>query len=583
MDEIRELQGRLGELSDEEFADLAEKVRAHASEIKDDDESDEATQSLTELGEITDQIVAEKSARETKAAESAEARKVARERINAISGEEETPEEPAEEPEEEDAPEDEPEGEPEAEEAPADAEGADAPVPVVAGGVQAMARKARKPKASPEQGPLRIGASLVASRYFGGEPIVDRKDLGQKIGEAANEQIRNNTLDQRTLVASLLTPYPEERRLGENADENTAKMEAACGPMAPKYDPDTGALVATGGICQPTNVDYSVPTWSTAERPIKDGLAAFEATRGGVRFVQPPDIAEWEGAVTVWTEATDASPGAETKNVKALSCGTEESKYVAAVATRIGFGNMQARFAPEQVAANTDVAMAAAARVAEVNLLKLIEESCVKKIEFSTQLGLSRDLLAQVDACIAAYQSIHRIPDSQSYTVILPRWAREMFKIDMLREQAHDNSGSQNVWEISDAEVDGYFKARNVNVIWAIDGQPTKGTEFYNQIMEVPSENGKFHTTTNKLWETAAKIVWYFFAEGQFQFLDAGRLDLGVVRDSTLDATNDFETFVETFEGIAFRGFAKGAWQLNSTVLASGASGITTNGAADNI
>jgi len=27
---------------------------------------------------------------------------------------------------------------------------------------------------------------------------------------------------------------------------------------------------------------------------------------------------------------------------------------------------------------------------------------------------------------------------------------------------------------------------------------------------------------------------------GTFQFLDGGRLDLGVVRDSTLDATNDY-------------------------------------------
>jgi len=33
-----------------------------------------------------------------------------------------------------------------------------------------------------------------------------------------------------------------------------------------------------------------------------------------------------------------------------------------------------------------------------------------------------------------------------------------------------------------------------------------------------------------------------------------GRLDLGVVRDSILDATNDYETFVEVFEGIAGRG-----------------------------
>jgi hypothetical protein len=45
-----------------------------------------------------------------------------------------------------------------------------------------------------------------------------------------------------------------------------------------------------------------------------------------------------------------------------------------------------------------------------------------------------------------------------------------------------------------------------------------------------------------------------------------------VVRDSTLDATNDYETFVETFEGIANRGFANGAIQIVTTLCPNGGS-----------
>jgi hypothetical protein len=56
------------------------------------------------------------------------------------------------------------------------------------------------------------------------------------------------------------------------------------------------------------------------------------------------------------------------------------------------------------------------------------------------------------------------------------------------------------------------------------------------------------------------------------QFLDGGRLDLGIVRDSTLDATNDYETFVEVFESLAFRGFSSGAIQYVATISATGAS-----------
>ena len=43
-------------------------------------------------------------------------------------------------------------------------------------------------------------------------------------------------------------------------------------------------------------------------------------------------------------------------------------------------------------------------------------------------------------------------------------------------------------------------------------------------------------------------------SRGHSERLDAGVLDVGVVRDSTLDATNDSELFSEVFEGVAFRG-----------------------------
>ena len=73
--------------------------------------------------------------------------------------------------------------------------------------------------------------------------------------------------------------------------------------------------------------------------------------------------------------------------------------------------------------------------------------------------------------------------------------------------------------------------------------------------------------------EGAFQLVWFLFVEGTFQFLDGGRLDLGVVRDSILDATNDYETFTEVFEGLAFRGVE--AYQVQSTVKPSGASATT--------
>lgn len=59
---------------------------------------------------------------------------------------------------------------------------------------------------------------------------------------------------------------------------------------------------------------------------------------------------------------------------------------------------------------------------------------------------------------------------------------------------------------------------------------------------------------SNQSSDGTVVVGWLLYPEGTYQFLDGGRLDLGVVRDSTLDATNDYETFVETFESVAMRG-----------------------------
>lgn len=50
------------------------------------------------------------------------------------------------------------------------------------------------------------------------------------------------------------------------------------------------------------------------------------------------------------------------------------------------------------------------------------------------------------------------------------------------------------------------------------------------------------------------KIDSLLYAPGSFLFLDGGSLDLGLVRDSGLNARNRYRQFMETFEGVAHRG-----------------------------
>ena len=46
-------------------------------------------------------------------------------------------------------------------------------------------------------------------------------------------------------------------------------------------------------------------------------------------------------------------------------------------------------------------------------------------------------------------------------------------------------------------------------------------------------------------------MQYAIFPEGAFIHVDGGMLELGLVRDSTLNSTNDFQIFGETFENVA--------------------------------
>jgi len=280
--------------------------------------------------------------------------------------------------------------------------------------------------------------------------------------------------------------------------------------------------------------------------------------------VKPLDISDWAAASRIWSEATDAEPGGETKPVVSMACGTEEHVFCDAVPTRMGFGNMQGRFAPEQVAANVDLATAAAARIAENNLLEKIAASCVADVTSATLLGATRDLLTVIDQSVAAYKQIHRLPANAVLTAIFPEWVKAQIRADLAREIGHAQTTEWNSLAVTDEQIEELLLVHGVSPIFHLDGQPEPGSKKW------PSQVFAQQAKEEAIKGFPAKMVWYLFASGQMQFLDAGRLDLGVVRDSTLDATNSYELFVETFEGIAFRGFTNGALQLVTELCANG-------------
>ena len=365
------------------------------------------------------------------------------------------------------------------------------------------------------------------------------------------------------VVAEVLTSkwsdgWPSDRVLTGNDLDDLAVVEGTVSPAA---------LVASGGICNPVNVDYAVPVFGDAARPLADGLPSFLATRGGLRFSTPPTLTTTAGATAVWTQAMDAgSPGnALTKAILTVGCPTETEVFVDAIPTRLRLGNMMGRFSPEWVAAVISTAGVAAARTAEQHLLGQI--STYSTVVSSGQLlGATRDLLGTVDLASAAYRYRSRIPDTTVLRAVLPAWAKGMMRADLARQLATDNStGDGGALAVTDQQLDDWLAVRGVKPIWMADGITV-------------AQGFGVQSTNAVLLDWPHSLTWWLYAEGSFIRLDGGRLDLGVVRDSTLDASNNYEMFLEGFEAVAFRGTE--SLQVISSLRPNGESAATASTAA---
>jgi hypothetical protein len=335
---------------------------------------------------------------------------------------------------------------------------------------------------------------------------------------------------EQHIVASLQATFPEDRTLRANQQElNEAKIDKVVSPEA---------LVAAGGLCAPVNVRYDLYGLGDLGRPVKDSLAPFNADRGGIRFVTPPTLGDFASAVALWTvqDDIDASTAGAPDPVKPcvrINCGAEVTVLLDAITLCLTFGNMGARAYPEMVKRNNELGMIQQARFAETRLLTRIG-TLSTSVTAAEVLGAARDYFVQVEKASAAYRSRHRMSATAPLRVIAPVWLKNMIRADLTMQLPGDTTDAN--FSAADAQINSWFRVRNINVTWHIDGET--GQIFGAQ---AAGPLNSFPTT----------VVWYIFAEGTFLFLDGGTLDLGLVRDSTLNGTNDYKMFIETFEGVA--------------------------------
>jgi hypothetical protein len=345
---------------------------------------------------------------------------------------------------------------------------------------------------------------------------------------------------QQYTVATLTASFPEDRQLEEgDVDGNWDKIQKVAG---------VDAIVAAAGACIPLEIRYDIYGVGTTDTPVQDSLPRFTADRGGIRFYPGPLLpaAEYDQGIGVWDptdgSVTDITGGAldpvDEKPCYPVQCLPFTEAVLEAVTMCLCFDNLTGRVFPELVARHNELALIQHARVTEQFMLEKIFDQSTHQITAAGTLAAAPDILTQVDRVAAALRYRNRISPTQSFRVIFPYWLKDMIRSDLAMRMPGD--GGTN-FTAADNLLDGWFRARNINVTWSLETHQSAGAG------SLPKDIGNLASNCDG-WPTT--VEWDMFAEGTWLVLDGGTLDLGVIRDSSHVANNTYCEFTESFYNV---------------------------------
>ena len=414
-----------------------------------------------------------------------------------------------------------------------------------------------------ERKTVTITAGADVKNFAAGSEMPGLKAVAQALLDRRKGMGRTSGGDgEQALVASFSYRdfYNDNQTLTSlDIEGNIEKVQAVVAALQVAAEPD--AIVAAGGLYGPVETVYDIyEMGETTVRPVKSSLPSFNAERGGVRFMTPPAMADLEGAVSIWTLEDDiaaAAEGGPTKPCIRIKAGEEITVYLEAMPFCLTFGNLGARAWPELVERHIALGMVLQARFAETRLLTRIG-ALSTQVTSKAELGAARDILVLLEAASTALRNRHRLDPKAPLRAMFPEWFRNALRADLVKQIPGD--GQDTAFNLVDATIDKWFAARHVNVTWFVDGEAGQvfGEQKDGELLGFP-EN----------------VIWYLFPEGTFLHLDGGVLDLGLIRDSTLNSTNDYQMFLETFENVAKVGVE--ALRVTTPVRIAGASASTVD------
>jgi hypothetical protein len=362
---------------------------------------------------------------------------------------------------------------------------------------------------------------------------LNRRDMGIFI----NEMVKKNRVrpGQRAVIAAARYDYPSDRVLDEtDGPTNSQKIQAAIETIRDRAR-DT-ALVAAGALCAPLTPIYELPGVETADRPVRGALPSFQAIRGGVTVGAAPGMGTYVGGVGhVTADDNEAGGTYAAKECLTITCPEFNSVEVDSIYHCIEWDNLASRSYPELMSRIDELVRAEQARLADGFLLTRMAAQSTAVTGGALEPGAVWNLFGDIYKLAAGYRSRNRMAEGAPLQVLFPSWVIDLLALDIVR----------GAWDP--------FKTRGQ--VTALLGNANISPTFYLDTSTTATAAQVFPAqAAGPIDEFPTTMEWFLFAPGTFLHLDAGMLELGVVRDSTLNATNDFQVFGETWENVVLVG-----------------------------
>jgi len=488
-------------LSDDELAELVAALEAEFDRLHDEGSRDVSL--LTQLADQIDAARAEGSARETAAAEAEAAVAELAERVHPAA---ETPTEP--DPDDPDP--DDPDAPAEAEERELVTASASRPAAARRRPTgREVARRAERPTVGAGAGSRQV--TITAAADVPDVPTGARMDV-TRVAQGFHDRARGlNDGGSRVPVARVHVPYLDSERLGQNGEANLLVMDRLLAQAS-----DTQALVASGGWCAP-----STPIFDLFDIGDADGLLDLPsagAVRGGVLVPTFYTIGDVAGALWNWTEAQDIAavtqPAGPDKPCLKIPCPTWSDVRLEAEGLCVTHGNLSDRAFPELTRHFVNQVMNAHQHRLSAAKIAKIAATATPVAFAGEKSDAAGDLLSAIGLQAADMRSRYRAARTRSVDVLLPDWTVEALRASLAMRAGVD------LLSVTDAQINAYLAARGVRAQFLSDYKPLYAT--------APATD----------WPATTEFIMFF--TGAYLEADGGEIDLGVVRDSTLNSTNDF-------------------------------------------